>query len=421
MTSMANNSRPTPRLSRDSQQWFFDWMIQETGKTFHFQTEGRGRLPRAVRRHAMISKHMGRSAQRMQRLAEEEAAAGHETTALARYFDAATLYGHAQHPIFENNEEKKFLHSASLECFAHVRRLAPYRIEHVDFEWNGATLSGNLHLCSTEEPAPCVLYIPGCDQTKEMHPNPLMNQALQRGMHLFSFDGPGQGESNLRGVKLTATNYEEAGSAAIDYLLTRPEIDAAKIGVYGFSYGSRWGMRLAARDSRVAALAATLASFGESYHLMDEESPRWKQLFMYLTGAGSEAELDRIMAATSLRGVVKDIQCPTLAASGEYDPRSPLEEVYELFDELTCPAELWVFADLHHALSLVRPNGEGGPIWQWDMHDMACDWLRDRFEGRSQVNRGKVLYIDPGVGGPYSPKTSEKRHWYEADSRQAQV
>mgnify|MGYP003352428067 FL=1 len=50
-------------------------------------------------------------------------------------------------------------------------------------------------------------------------------------MHAFSFDGPGQGESNLRGIRLTADNYEEAAAAAIDYLMKRKEVDAQKIGV----------------------------------------------------------------------------------------------------------------------------------------------------------------------------------------------
>ena len=48
-------------LARDSQQWMLDYLIQETGKVFHFQGEGRGRLPRGVRSHDMISKHLPRS------------------------------------------------------------------------------------------------------------------------------------------------------------------------------------------------------------------------------------------------------------------------------------------------------------------------------------------------------------------------
>lgn len=51
-------------LARDSQQWMLDYLIQETGKVFHFQGDGRGRLPRSVRSHGMISKHVGLQARR---------------------------------------------------------------------------------------------------------------------------------------------------------------------------------------------------------------------------------------------------------------------------------------------------------------------------------------------------------------------
>src|SRR5665213_2586331 len=124
-----------PRLRRSGQQWVFDWMIQETGKVFHFQTEGRGALPRSVRRHEMISKHTGLGARRMERLGDEERETGHDVTALSRYFDAATAYGLAQHTVMETNEEKRYLHSSSLRCYERVRELAPYPIERVEIEW----------------------------------------------------------------------------------------------------------------------------------------------------------------------------------------------------------------------------------------------------------------------------------------------
>ena len=222
MPSPQRSKRGKPHLKRDAQQWFFDWMVKETGRVFHFQPDGRGRLPRTVKSHSMIAKHMGLAARRMERLAQAEAEAGHRETAMELYFQAALDYLDAQHVVFETNDEKRFLHGALIRCYDKVREYAPYRIEHVDVPWNGTIVSGNLHLAPGSGKKPLVFYVPGCDQTKEAWPHPYYNQALQRGMHVFSFDGPGQGESNLRGIRLTADNYEEAGSAAIDYLLQRP-------------------------------------------------------------------------------------------------------------------------------------------------------------------------------------------------------
>jgi hypothetical protein len=130
-------------LARDSQQWMLDYLIQETGKVFHFQGEGRGRLPRSVRSHDMISKHVGLQARRIEALAQAEAAAGHPETALDFYLQATVLYAGAQHIIFETNDEKRYLYAGVRRCYDQVIALAPYRIEHIDIPWNGTL--GSVH------------------------------------------------------------------------------------------------------------------------------------------------------------------------------------------------------------------------------------------------------------------------------------
>lgn len=400
-----------PHLRRDDQKWVFDWIIKETGKVFHFQSDGRGRLPRSVRSHDMIAKHMGLSARRLERLAQAEAQAGHRETAMEIYYQAALQYLDAQHVVFETGDEKRYLHGGLMRCYDKVREYAPYRIEHVDIPWNGTVVSGNLHLAPGEGPGPLIFYVPGCDQTKEAWPHPCYNQALQRGMHAFSFDGPGQGESNLRGIRLTADNYEDAASAAISYLLTRPEIDPRKIGVYALSFGSFWGMRIAAKERRICAVAAPWASFVDKYYLMTEESPRYKQLFAYLTQSSTEDELDRVVSGMTMEGRMEQIACPTLIVTGEYDPRAPVEEVYRLFDQMKAPAELWLLPDQHHNGSVTMRARSS--VWEADIHAFVCDWLRERFNGVPVRHPGKVLYLEPSGAGPNDPTVGHKRRWFD--------
>jgi dipeptidyl aminopeptidase/acylaminoacyl peptidase len=397
-------------LHRDNQQWMFDWMIKETGRVYHFQPDGRGDLPTSVRSHAMISKHLGQAGNRLEKLARSEAAAGHEQTALDIYYRAALSFMAAQHTVFSNNPEKIYLHSALLRCYDEVRARAPYQIEHLDFEFEGQIVSGNLHLAPVDGPAPLIFFIPGCDVTKESWPNPAFNQALQRGMHVFSFDGPGQGESNLRGIALKADSYERAASAVLDRLLERPEI--GQVGVYGLSFGSFWALRLAANDDRVQAVAAPWATYCDLNYLMTQESPRFKQLFAYLTQASSEAELDAVTSQMTLLDQVDRINCPTLLVTGEYDPRSPLEHVYEMYDSMKAPTELWVYSDQFHHTSMA--GGGRRALWEADIHATTCDWLRDRFDGKPQPDAPAVLYLESGKTGPNSPDAVTKRHWYES-------
>src|SRR3954463_7918415 len=124
MPSPKSAKKGRPHLRRDDQQWFFDWMVKETGKVFHFQPDGRGRLPRTVRSHDMISKHVGLQARRYERLALAEVAAGHRETALELYYQATLHYLDAQHVIFELNDEKRYLHGGLMRCYEQVRELA---------------------------------------------------------------------------------------------------------------------------------------------------------------------------------------------------------------------------------------------------------------------------------------------------------
>lgn len=404
-----NQTGRTP-LRRDTQQWVLDYLIQETGKVYHFQGEGRGALPKSVHSHAMISKHLGQEAKRLEGFARDEADAGHPETALGFYYRAATAYAKAQHVIFDINDEKRFLYAGARRCFDAMAELAPYQLAHLDIPWEGQTVSGNLHLNpNVSGPAPLLFYIPGCDAAKETYPHPQFNFAHQRGMHIFSFDGPGQAECNLRGIRLTGDNYERAASAALDVLVQHPQIDAEQVVVYANSFGSFWGMRFAGYDERIKALVAAGATIADKYILTDLEAPRWKQLLAFVTQSETEEELDATMRSMTMEGYMERVQCPTLLIVGEYDPRAPLHEVYRLFDQMTAPAELWVMADQHHIPSFAGPKG---PSWLLAIHGVVVDWLRDRLAGGPVPHPGQVRRVI-GPQGPNSSSAQLKRAWYE--------
>ena len=116
-----------------------------------------------------------------------------------------------------------------------------------DPRYDAVSFPGLLHLPPSKGPFPCVIFIPGTDMHKEQVPNPEDNIFAKRGLACLSIDGPGQGESLLRMLKVHVEtwNYERAVTAALDYLETRPEIDAARIATFGVSTGSYWSPRAA--------------------------------------------------------------------------------------------------------------------------------------------------------------------------------
>jgi hypothetical protein len=100
-----------------------------------------------------------------------------------------------------------------------------------------------------------------------------------------------------------------------------------------------------------------------------------------------------------------------LLAAGEFDPLSPLDEIYRLYDQIKAPKELWVFSDQHHNPSIT--GGGHTYVWQQDIHGVMCDWLRERFEGKELRHPGQVVYVDNSSAGPNSASATLKRKWYE--------
>ena len=80
-----------------------------------------------------------------------------------------------------------------------------------------------------------------------------------RGWNTLAIDGPGQGES-LRLRELYARHdYEVAGSAALDFVLQRADVDPAAVVVMGYSFGGYYAARVAAFEKRYAAGVAFAA------------------------------------------------------------------------------------------------------------------------------------------------------------------
>jgi pimeloyl-ACP methyl ester carboxylesterase len=400
----------TPRLQRDRQQWIFDYLVQETGKVFHWDEDGRP-LPKSVKSHAQISKHLGRIGQRLERVAAEEDAAGHSATAFELYYRASSTFALAQHPVLESSDEKKYLHGRCIANYEKVIEHAPHRIERLEIPFEGVELQCNFHLLPGEPNAPLVIFIPGCDMTKEIYPDPRIIQAHYRGMHLLVIDGPGQGMSNLRGIRLTPNNYERAVLAIAEYMAKRDEVDETKITVYALSMGAHWGLEVAASGHPlIQAVAAPWTSALDKYFILDTFSPRYKQLFGYLMGASSEEELDGWVAQMTVEGREADIKCPVLMTVGEYDSRSPVELVYEFYDKIRAPKELWVYEDTYHQARMF-----GDQQARHDHHMMCHDWLVDALGGKYGPGHDRKMYLRTGGGGPNGTQGEgqDALHWWE--------
>ncbi len=393
---------PLPARSarrRDSQQWILDWIVKTTGRVQNFERDERI-VPAGAKSYRMAAKLLGEEADHQFAVAQEAERHGHTRTAMEMYWRASLTYREGQHCIFEDDHPRKLsLHRRLLEAYNKIMKLADYPIERIEAPFQGKSLQGILHLLPDRRVAPCVIYVPGMDQTKEVYPDPFNNHFLHRGMHMLSIDGPGQGVSNIRKIRVTVDNYEKAGRAFIDYLVQRPEVDAERIGLFGISMGSYWAPRIAAHDRRVRAVAAATACFGQKNWIFNESSPRFKQVFMYMAGIQDEVKFDRMAERMTIMNFAQRIACPILLATGEFDPLCPVEDAYAVFDAIRAPKELWVWENEAHALNMLR--GAAG----LDVHPLAADWLRDKLTGRVNRRLAREVYVRQNGRGPWEETT----------------
>ncbi|MGC0420044.1 alpha/beta hydrolase family protein [Embleya sp. AB8] len=137
-----------------------------------------------------------------------------------------------------------------------------------------------------------------------------------RGMVALSVEGPDQGETRANGLTLELANYERAATRYIDHLITLPEVDPNRIGVFGISMGAYWGVRATTTERRVRALAVFETPGGDCISGLERAQPTFKHNLMYMAGYTDEEAFEREFAARMPLGdLVRDITSPVRSGS----------------------------------------------------------------------------------------------------------
>jgi pimeloyl-ACP methyl ester carboxylesterase len=402
-----------PKFSRSGQEWILDrfvaalgidalmpgFSVFATSPVVGFNIADVRRIAERTRGMLGMRREYLRAAKRREDLAHEADAQGHRQTARRQYHLAALYYGVAQYTIQEDgNQEKVRLHAQCQKCYAKVMEYAATPISKVEIPfvdspaYAAESFPGLLHCPPGQGPFPCVIFIPGTDMHKEQVPNPEDNIFAKRGLACLSIDGPGQGESLLRMLKVHVEtwNYERAVTAALDYLETRPEIDTLRIATLGVSTGSYWSPRAALYEARhknrIKACVGLMAQW-DPYFVTEFEyaQPAFKSNYMYMAGIEDEAEFNRQTKLHTLEDVITEITCPLLISQGEFDELCPPATVEKILRRAKAPYELWVWEDEYH------PMG-GVAIEAWES---ALDWVLDRFAGKPMESGRLVTRSKP--------------------------
>ena len=306
---------------------------------------------------------------------------GNLVTTRDNYFMAALHWGAAQWPIDENNEQNRFYNGKKRECYTKYAKVADH---HVEAAWvklpGGQSLPGWFHLPPGYRGGrlPVVISLPGMDSFKEMGVALNGDRWLSRGMAVLALDGPGQYESPVLEIYFSMEAWIATGTAAVDWLTARAEVDASRIGLAGNSFGSFFGTIAAAHEPRLRAVAVSAVCHEPGFHtIFEEASPTFKMRFMYMSGINDEAEFDELRKTMTWEGHADRIRAPYLCLAGEAEELSPLVHTERLMKELGGPKRLVVYQDSRHSVGNV-PAANLGPF----PPVLAADWMAATLNGK---------------------------------------
>lgn len=277
---------------------------------------------------------------RVRAIAEKYEADGYRFSAAHAYLRATNYYLFGERFRTPKDERALEVYRTAVNCFHRHIALTDVKIEIVEVPFEGASLPGYfVHAQNrTSERAPCVVFFDGLDVTKETQYMRGVTDLIKRGISVLVMDGPGTGEAiRFRGLYLRH-DYEVAGTACIDYLESRGDVDPKKIGVVAISLGGYYAPRMASMEPRFAACVA----WGGIWDYYNTWKKRIDANFnsalsvpghhiMWILGVDSLDEALKRLEPFRLDGVVQKMRCPFLIVHGAEDEQVPLADAQKLY------------------------------------------------------------------------------------------
>jgi len=276
-------------------------------------------------------------AEQQETQAAADLSAGLRRSAGLRYLRASVYHASGERQI-PPGPEKLASYRASLDAFEKAIELAPLNVERIEVDSPDGVLPGYLIPARTSEPAPVVIFYGGFDVTKEILYGFVEEEFVRRGITCLVMDSPGVGEPlRLRGVP-SRPDYEVPTGAVIDYLETRADVDASRIGVMGISLGGYYAPRSAAFEPRIKACAAWggIWDWGATWEKRwatrsKTVSVPWFQLPWVMGTDTMEAGLERVRQWT-LVDVLPKLTQPLLIVHGENDRQVAVEDAHKAYE-----------------------------------------------------------------------------------------
>jgi esterase FrsA len=258
-----------------------------------------------------------------------------------RYFDVGRW------PTEKHSPGKRHAYERGIEAFVSYGKLLDPPVEVVRIPFEDSEIVAYLRVPDIDRPAPLVFGMNGLDSRKEGVMAGSQNY-IDNGVAAFAIDMPGTGQAPL----LIDVDSERMLSAALDYLETRPEIDASRIVVQSRSWSSYWAAVLAYTE-RDRLRGVVVHGAGAHYYFQPEWQKKALNSQEYLFDLfparsavyGVDTMEDFLAYGPRLslieRGLIDQPSAPMFLVNGEQDTQMPIADLY-LMMKHGDPKTAWV-------------------------------------------------------------------------------
>jgi hypothetical protein len=322
----------------------------------------------------------GTMADRLAVLGDEAMAAGRRFSACEKYKRATAYYVTAERMQSRNYAPRQAMYATMLATMDKAIA-AGLSAERVEIAYEGTSYPGLFVPGQGEGPWPCMVFCNGLDSVKEMIVLCMRDEFAKRGIAMLAIDHPGVGEA-LRLKGLTAIHDSERwAGAAVDYLETRADVDAERIGMMGWSLGGYYAPRAACYEKRFKLCVSWGANhnWGElqARRLQregDRPVPHYWDHVMWVWGQPDMEAFMAYVPRITLNSHLDRMTIPYLITHGANDRQIPIEYAHQSHDQaVNSPdLELKLFTEREGGVEHVSADNMEPSC------SYICDWVAAR-------------------------------------------
>jgi alpha-beta hydrolase superfamily lysophospholipase len=294
------------------------------------------------------------------------------TRSAGEHLARAAVYHHFAKFVFvQDPVQMRAAHLRAVACLDDALPHLDPPGRRLELPFENARLVGVLRVPRAAAPPPVVVLLPGLDSTKE-ELGSTEETFLARGLATFTLDGPGQGEAEaalpIRG------DWAPVAEAVWEGLGHHPEVDRARLGVWGVSLGGYYSACVAAALGDRAKACVSLSGPFDWSECWDGLPELTRRTFTVRSLATDDQDARRIARGLTMRERAASLTAPLLIVFGRQDRLIPWQQAEQLRDAVRGPVELLMIEHGNHGCADVAP-------WH---RPYTADWLAARLGGNEQ-------------------------------------